>query len=266
LAEPLVAHLEKLGVRVLPCLPWKDQHRSVDALEGVQERRPVALIENIAPNLNGVRGCHSEYKRVERSVVDGAHCDPVRNDGFATVRILFDVGSIEEFCMSKSADRALPFIGQQDSASKVRLVEATSNDAPRILRRRTSSGAVSRTSCCQAVSIASSSATTNWCWSASSSTSQTGKTASYNPARHPRTTRAAYEVPSPCEGQRCPTLEGRCPATCSADSRRGQCRPRTDDPQVVVCRSSGSRWLPGCLEQLGCRACSAPARSVCPET
>ena len=87
---------------MLPCLPWKDQPRSVDALEGVQERRPVALIENIAPNLNGVRGCHSDYERVERPVVDCAHRDSVRHDGLAALGILLDMGSVEEFCMSES--------------------------------------------------------------------------------------------------------------------------------------------------------------------
>ena len=133
MAEPLVAHVEKLGVRVLPCLPWKDQPRSLDALEGVQERRPVALIENIAPNLDGVRGCHSEYERVERPVVEGAHRDSVRHDGLAALGILLDMGSVEEFCMSESADCALALVSQQDSASKVRLVETTSNHAQRIL-------------------------------------------------------------------------------------------------------------------------------------
>ena len=133
MAEPLVAQVEKFGVRVLPCLPWKDQPRSVDALEGMQEGRPVALIENIAPNLNGVRGCHPEYERVERPVVDSAHRDSVRHDGLAALGILLDMGSVEEFRMSESADCALPLVSQQDSASKVRLVEATSNDAQRIL-------------------------------------------------------------------------------------------------------------------------------------
>jgi hypothetical protein len=79
-------------------------------LQRVHQRWSVDLGEHVFAILDDVVGADSQDGTVERSVMNGAHRDPVRHDGFTTISILLDVGGIEKACVSKPAQGALACI------------------------------------------------------------------------------------------------------------------------------------------------------------
>ena len=103
------------------------------ALKGVLERWSIDLMEHITADFNYIVGAYADYILVEGSVMDRAHSHPVRNDGFATLRILTDVGGIQKLRMTKPAERALRAVRSQHSASEDGLMNSSSCDLEYVL-------------------------------------------------------------------------------------------------------------------------------------
>ena len=91
------------------------------------------LAEDVPAHLDPVLGSDTHDEGVECTVVDCAHSDPIGDDGFSTLSVFADVGRIEQLRMTKPTERTLTFIGGQDSASEVRLVNAPTNGSEGIL-------------------------------------------------------------------------------------------------------------------------------------
>lgn len=90
----------------------------------MQQGRPVDLAEHIFANLDDVVRADSQYRVVERSVVNRAHCHTVRDDGFATFGVLANVRRIQKLCMSQSAQSTLTRIRHKHALSKEGLVDS----------------------------------------------------------------------------------------------------------------------------------------------
>ena len=84
-------------------LPGKNQLLPMYALERMKKCWPVVLTQDIVANLNNVVRSDAKNIGIERAVMDRTHCDAVRDDGLATICILFDMCGIQELAVSKSA-------------------------------------------------------------------------------------------------------------------------------------------------------------------
>jgi hypothetical protein len=71
------------------------------------KRGAVVFSENVAPDFDLIAGADADNERIERSMVNCAHGNPVRHHRLAALRILFDVGGIQQFRMAETTQGAL---------------------------------------------------------------------------------------------------------------------------------------------------------------
>src|SRR6266516_5492707 len=95
----------------------------METLERVLESRAIPLVEHVTPDLKLVVGTDAENERVEGSMVDRAHRHYVRHYGLAAVRVLLDVGRVEQPRMPEPAQRALRPVREQHAISEHALVQ-----------------------------------------------------------------------------------------------------------------------------------------------
>src|SRR5439155_676759 len=101
-------------------------------LKRVLKRGAVLLDEHVSPDLDLVIGAYAEDEGVERSMVDGAHRHAVRHDGFAALRVLLDVGRVEQPRMSEPAQCAVRPGGEQHAISEHALVQPLLHERLRV--------------------------------------------------------------------------------------------------------------------------------------
>ena len=96
-------------------------------LEGVHQSWTITLLKDVAPDFHDEVRSHSQNLCIEGAVMDGAHCQSVRYDRFAAIRILLDVRGIEELEVPESAERALAPVSKKHTLAKRSLMQAHTN-------------------------------------------------------------------------------------------------------------------------------------------
>jgi len=95
----------------------------VEALERVLEGWAIVLGQDLRADLDPVVGLHGQDVRVKGTVVNRAHGHPVRQDRLAALRVLLDVGSVEEGRVAQAAQRAAAPVCEQHAVPERTLVE-----------------------------------------------------------------------------------------------------------------------------------------------
>ena len=123
--ELFVAFGEKLDGWLVYCSLWQDYWLIVQALNGVLERRAVALFEQIAADLDDSVGADCQEESVERCMMQSAERYAVADDGLSLrFRVGHDVGCIKQFAMSQTAEGALIPIGPKHEFPERALVKS----------------------------------------------------------------------------------------------------------------------------------------------
>jgi hypothetical protein len=97
-------------------------HGPVDPLERVPQGRTVALGEDVAADLDAVVWPDPHDVRVEGTVVDRAHRDPVRHHRLTAFRIGADVRRLEELRVAEPTQRAPAPVRREHAQAEDRLV------------------------------------------------------------------------------------------------------------------------------------------------
>lgn len=98
------------------------------ALECVLQRWAVVLLEHVRSHLDEVVGPDPEDLGGKRSVMDGAHRDPLRHDGLAAVGVLLDVGRVEQLRVLQATQGAAAAVRDQHPVPEHSLVETLADD------------------------------------------------------------------------------------------------------------------------------------------
>src|SRR2546426_2668118 len=86
------------------------------------------LGQHVRADFDDVVGPHTQDLRIEGSMVDSAHRNPVRHDGLTPVRVLLDVSSVEKRAVTEPAKSALRFVGEENTIPEWTLVEPLEHD------------------------------------------------------------------------------------------------------------------------------------------
>lgn len=98
----------------------------MEALETMDEHRPIDLFEHLGADLDNEVRPDSHDALIEGSVVDLAHGDPVRDGRFSErMRVGKDVRSIKQGSVAEPADRTHLTVGGDHSLSEPGLVKAS---------------------------------------------------------------------------------------------------------------------------------------------
>ena len=79
----------------------------MQTLKRVLKSRAVLLLQDVVTDLNDVVGSNPHNVGVKGSMVDRTHRDPIRDDWFASFRILLDVCRIEKLGVAQMTKSAL---------------------------------------------------------------------------------------------------------------------------------------------------------------
>lgn len=131
--EPLVPLFEEDPVGPSGALAWNDERRTMESLEGMKERRAVSFLEHVAADLDDVVGPDAHHLRIEGAMVDGAHRHAVRDSGLPALRVLLDVGGVEQLDVPEPAERASRPIRDQHALPERSLMEPCPHDLRRVL-------------------------------------------------------------------------------------------------------------------------------------
>ncbi|MDP9301747.1 MAG: hypothetical protein M3P43_12780 [Actinomycetota bacterium] len=85
--------------------------------------------KDIVADLDHVVGANAKNKAIECKMVNGAHRDPVGHDGLASLRVLFDMSSLEQLWYAQSTKGALAPVCLDDTTAEHRLMQPLSHDS-----------------------------------------------------------------------------------------------------------------------------------------
>src|SRR5688500_18624010 len=106
-------------------VPGKHETRAVHSLQAVPEHRPIDLVENVDSDMYSRLRIDAQNVCVVRAVMDLAESQSVGDYRLASrVTIRKNVGSIEQFYVAESTDRAAVPIGAEHYPPKLLLVQA----------------------------------------------------------------------------------------------------------------------------------------------
>ena len=98
---------------------------TIDLLQRVPKRRTIEFPHDLRPHSHSVVRTDPEDVGVIGGVVDLAHGDAIGHNGLATFGVGQDVGGVEKARVTKTANRALVLVGEEDTLTKERLVQTS---------------------------------------------------------------------------------------------------------------------------------------------
>ena len=98
--EPIVTPRQQVRVGAVFRPARDDDPPAVELLKAVEQHRAVALVQDVAPNFDGVVRANRQEKRVEGGVVQLAERHAVSYQWCPLFAVGHDVGSIEQFLMA----------------------------------------------------------------------------------------------------------------------------------------------------------------------
>jgi hypothetical protein len=93
---------------------------------------PVRFGQNVATYLDHVLWRDSYHQRIEGTVMNCAHRDPIGDNRLSTFRVLPDVSRVEQLRVTKAAQSTLSVVGGQDPPPEVRLMDPPSHGGKRV--------------------------------------------------------------------------------------------------------------------------------------
>jgi hypothetical protein len=123
---------------------WNSNPCALKSLKSVKEHRPVSLAKDIHSDLHDEIWPYPQNVRVERSVMQLAKRETVRNDGLAPrVCVGQDMGRVEQFPVSQTTHRTPFSVGVDDPLPEGHLMDPLSDKASRVSSRCVNRGILS---------------------------------------------------------------------------------------------------------------------------
>jgi len=136
--KSLIAALESRGIRPIRESPRQLDRLVVRLFQADKEHRPVRLLEDRLPDFDRVVRPNGKEEAVEGGVMQPAQRQPVAHDRVTFVlRVLDDVGGIEQLLVVEAADGAL-LAGRHDRIKERKKIE---QDGTVVIERRHTPGA-----------------------------------------------------------------------------------------------------------------------------
>lgn len=106
---------------------------SVHPLERVLKRRSIVLFANLPADLDHVVRPNAHHVRIECTVVDGTHGNPIRHHRLPSLGILLDVRCVEKLRMAKRAEGATFAVRGENVPAELRLMKSPTDHGQGVL-------------------------------------------------------------------------------------------------------------------------------------